>query len=308
MGTGRAVEPAISDAWLEEIAEHVGPRLPLSAPELAALVPRAAGGGDVTSLAALSRSFARAGRLAPFRVVRRGAVEIAVTPGSADLVALLYESATRQVNAWGLTEIDDVLDRVAILGASDPAAMTVTTARRLLSALPQLRWLDERHIWFSFVGERSPLGRAIEKVLSIADAVDVETLRDALAKHHHIMRRTPRPALEVFLTAIAGCRLSDGILTAVSRPAASLSKDERALVERLRALGGQAAREELEPASARSASALLAWRRLVRRSPLVLPTADGRLRLVGHVEAGAGLVGAGLEQRPLVARDGAALA
>jgi hypothetical protein len=302
----RAEEPAISDAWLEEIAEHIGPRLPLSAPELAALVPRAAGGGDVTSLAALSRSFARAGRLAPFRVVRRGAVEIAVTPGSADLVALLYESATRQVNAWGLTEIDDVLDRVAILGASVPAGMTVTIARRLLSALPQLRWLDERHIWFSFVGERSPFGRAIGKVFSIAHAVDVETLRAALAKHHHVIRRMPRPALESFLTEIAGCGLSDGDVTApASRPRASLSKDERALVERLRALGGQAARAELEPPSARSPSALLAWRRLVRRSPLVVPTTDGRLRLVGH---GPVDVGAGLEPRPAGARHGVALA
>jgi hypothetical protein len=115
--------------------------------------------------------------------------------------------ATRQVAAWGLSEVDEVAARVRALSAS-PAGNTIV--RRVLVAMPGLRWLDDRKRWFSFVGESSPLGNIIRKSFGATRMVELGALISTLATRSLAARRAPPPTLARYLSEIAGCEIVGG--------------------------------------------------------------------------------------------------
>jgi hypothetical protein len=196
-----------SAAALVEIARRLRAELPLTGPELRALFPSEGFARAPEPLRALLRAFVAAGVAAPFRLVRRAESTIAVAPGSAGVARVACEEASRQVAAWGLSEVDEVAARVERLSES---AAGGTIVRRVLVALPRLRWLDERMGWFSFVGERSPLAKAVERAFAQADALPASTLVTTLLGGSASARRAPIPVLMRYLSEIAGCEIVDG--------------------------------------------------------------------------------------------------
>jgi hypothetical protein len=87
-----------------------------------------------------------------------------------------------------------------------------TIVRRVLVALPRLRWLDARMGWFSFAGERSPLGKAVARVVAEGEARPLDDVVAALTASSASARRTPVPVLLRYLSEIAGCDIVDGVL------------------------------------------------------------------------------------------------
>ncbi|HVZ73528.1 MAG TPA: hypothetical protein VHJ20_14215 [Polyangia bacterium] len=205
--------------WLRELAGRVADQLPLTRADLDDLLARDGRGGAIPSLGALARAFHDVGLVAPFRVVRRGGAEIAISPGAVGVVAPVYENAARQVTAWGLTSVDDVVERVAALGAS-PVSRTV--ARRLLVALPRLRWLDVERTWFSLANERSAAGRAVARAFLSARALPVDALVASLAVRHAAFRRAPAEVVARYLADVAGCNVEGGLAHAPARKPTTL--------------------------------------------------------------------------------------
>ena len=101
----------------------------------------------------------------------------------------------------------------SLRAASASATLAVretTLVRRVLVALPRLRWLDDRMRWFSFTGERSPLGKTVERLFADADAIPIDVLVAALAASSVSARRTPPPVLTRYLSEISACDIVDG--------------------------------------------------------------------------------------------------
>jgi len=192
---------------LFNVARRLRAVLPLTGTELRALYPDETFARATDPLRALARACAAAGVAAPFRLVRRGGSTIAVAPGSAGLARAACEEAARQVAAWGVADVADVASRVECLSES---AVGETIVRRVLVALPRLRWLDPRMRFFSFVNERSPLGKTVERLFAEREVVPLDQLLTTLAEGSAAARRTPGPVLARYLAEIAGCVVVEG--------------------------------------------------------------------------------------------------
>lgn len=192
---------------LVDVARRLRDRLPLAPTELRALLPEFLPARGPTPLRALLAAFQDAGMTPPFRIVGRNGNEIAVPVGAAGLAQSVSETASRQVVAWGIAEVSEVAGRVAVL-AGTPGGETMV--RRVLVALPRLRWLDERMTWFSFVEERSALRKAVDRIFKGAQAMKIVELAVELAKQARAVRRAPISVLTRYLTDIAGYAVVGG--------------------------------------------------------------------------------------------------
>jgi hypothetical protein len=186
---------------LVDVARRLRDRLPLAPGELPNLLPEFLPARGPTPLRALLAAFQDAGMTPPFRIVGRNGNEIAVAVGAAGVAQSVAECASRQVVAWGIAEVSEVAGRVAVL-AGTPGGETMV--RRVLVALPRLRWLDDRMTWFSFVEERSALRKAVDRIFKGVPAMKIVELAVELAKQARAVRRTPISVLSRYLTDIAG--------------------------------------------------------------------------------------------------------
>lgn len=206
-GGGMATAPRRAPESLVDVARRLRDRLPLAPTELRALLPEFLPARGPTPLRALLAAFQDAGMTPPFRIVGRNGNEIAVPVGAAGLAQSVSETASRQVVAWGIAEVSEVAGRVAVL-AGTPGGETMV--RRVLVALPRLRWLDERMTWFSFVEERSALRKAVDRIFKGAQAMKIVELAVELAKQARAVRRAPISVLTRYLTDIAGYAVVGG--------------------------------------------------------------------------------------------------
>jgi hypothetical protein len=206
-GGGMAMAPRRAPESLVDVARRLRDRLPLAPTELRALLPEFLPARGPTPLRALLAAFQDAGMTPPFRIVGRNGNEIAVPVGAAGLAQSVSETASRQVVAWGIAEVSEVAGRVAVL-AGTPGGETMV--RRVLVALPRLRWLDERMTWFSFVEERSALRKAVDRIFKGAQAMKIVELAVELAKQARAVRRAPISVLTRYLTDIAGYAVVGG--------------------------------------------------------------------------------------------------
>lgn len=206
-GSTPAPRRAPGSLALVDVARRLRDRLPLAPSELRALLPEFLPARGPRPLRALLAAFQDAGMTPPFRIVGRNGNEIAVPVGAAGIAQSVSETASRQVVAWGIAEVSEVAGRVAVL-AGTPGGETMV--RRVLVALPRLRWLDERMTWFSFVEERSALRKAVERIFKGARAMKIVELAVELAKQARAVRRAPISVLTRYLTDIAGYAVVGG--------------------------------------------------------------------------------------------------
>ncbi|HXI55251.1 MAG TPA: hypothetical protein VNO55_04295, partial [Polyangia bacterium] len=191
-------------ARLDAISTLLRSAMPVSASQLNRLLLEQGLTRKPVSVVALLSEYARAELTPPFRILRAQGVEILVSPGSVDLSARIVSTTAHCIADWGLTSIEVVADRVR---AAEGSLASEDRVRRLLMALPRLRWLDEGADWFSFTGERSRLRRAVRKILAVADRVLFADLRSALAKGRSYLLHAPLRALERYLSDLADCEV-----------------------------------------------------------------------------------------------------
>ncbi len=200
---------------LDDIARLLARLLPISGAELGRVLVDEGVASAPVALAHLIAVYRGLDRPIPFRMVMCGGMEIAVAADNHGFAATVTSTAVRLVSHWGLSTVDSLINRVAVL-RSAPANRAF--ACRLLVALPRLRWLDDAMEWFSFLGDRSRLARAIAKMFAVARRVSIRDLRRALEKGRARGPELPTPVLERYLEDIAGCQIEDGLVS-IGQPA-----------------------------------------------------------------------------------------
>ncbi|MEA2700624.1 MAG: hypothetical protein QOI66_4895 [Myxococcales bacterium] len=267
-------------ANLDDIAALLAAHLPLPSADVGPLIVRHGVTMPALTVPALAELYRSADRPVPFQVIRSQGVEIAVPQGSHGLMAAVGATAVRLCSLWGVVTTTMIADRVHVLRSAE---VTLPMVKRLLVALPRLRWLDDRMQWFAMTGDRSGLRQAVAKVFAVADPIDCHDMRQALNKGRAAAQEIPGPVLDRYLRVIADAELDErGLCHRSTGERAALEPAEATLVRLLADGGGQMAADALRRAAATLSLSLPAVARLVKTSPLFLPGPDDRVGLVGH--------------------------
>jgi hypothetical protein len=286
-------------AWPFAAAELDRQSFPLPDPErVAERLPFAEGNVEVLrsseqempaplSLVNLARLYQARGQRVPFRILRRAGMTIAVASDMHAAAAAVIRSVLHMVENWGIVTTEAVAARAETLASS---VVSVEVARRTLAALPRTCWLDgPDQKWLSLRGRAGHVGIAIRKVFSVSARVQLHELRTALSKAAPALLDVPKKALERYLVEIAGCTVDGTLVRRLNPlPISALSRGEAILVSLVETAGDDI---ELSVLRRRSLDASLpdtTLGRLLRLSPLVLPGAGDRIRVIGERAPGGG--------------------
>ncbi len=120
---------------------------------------------------------------------RRHQVELVVAEGEAELVATATEAARREIYYHGIATLEHVCRQVA---KRSPGRAKQRTVLKALEALPGFVRLDRKEGWFRVASiARHGLPKTIEKVLSVANEIDVGALREAMSRNRRLWREPP---------------------------------------------------------------------------------------------------------------------
>ena len=270
--------PGVLAATTDEITALLVTLLPLRGAEVGTLLVQHRVVTAPLTLRALAELYAAAGQTVPFQIIHRDGVEIAVPTGSRGLATLVAAAAVRLVALGGVATAEMVAERVRVMARAE---VTAAMVKRLLIALPRLRWLDDHMEWFSLTGDRSPMRQAIAKVFAVHDRVDRSELRAALEKVSGA-RHLPPEILDAYLSAVADCELdSRAVNPRAAAERVSLGGSEARLVALLATAGGELSRAALRRASFESGLSWATVTRLLKASPLLVTGPGDRVRLIG---------------------------
>jgi hypothetical protein len=209
----------------------------------------------------------------PFAVLRREGFVIAVPGGKLALAATIHGLAVRAVVNWGMAQVG----RIGFLSnADDPAFVT-----SVLSAKDSFRWLDEALGWFWFESERSPLVRAIAKVLQVAPAVDLDDLTAALFRRWAPENVPSRKALQALCGQVSLFRMRRSTVSLANPAESALTPADRSVVTLFQEFGPQIEGHRLPEIAASLNVPCAQLGRHLRGSPFVLEPSPGVFRLVG---------------------------
>ncbi len=155
-----------------------------------------------------------------------------------ELVAFDAIRATlrRTVEHHGCTSIAQVLRAVG-----DRPAVTLDLVRRMVDVDAGVRWLDRDAGWFWRPGaKRNRLVARLQKILTVAEGLDVVSLRAALLRDPRLEHQVPPgPVLAELCRALDGMQVERGgsRVRAIRRRPEFLSPVERAVVDVLRRHG-----------------------------------------------------------------------
>ncbi len=130
----------------------------------------------------------------PFRILRRGAMALVVTPSQYINAERVQSVAVRTVASWGAASTSQLS-----LHADVPDADFVT---RVVQAHSEFQWLDQCTGWFWFANPRSRLVRAIGVAQFKLETPEIENLASALFAHRPIEFVLPSPVLAALLQQI----------------------------------------------------------------------------------------------------------
>jgi hypothetical protein len=254
-------------------------QLPLSAHELGRFLVAEAFTPAPLAPAELAAAYKQLGQPPPFRVIRFRGAEIAVPPEARATAVAVTTTAAQFVRWWGVAEISSIVGRMWTTRPRGEAA-EATFVRRVLAAMPQLRWLDGNLEWFSLRGLVSRLHRAVRKVFGVLGQVARADLLSVLWKGHSALGHPPAGVMIRYLTDVLDCEV-DGETVRLRAPlrSAALTPGEQLLVEALREAGGELGFAELKRAVG---DRLPAWkiRHLLEGSPLFVLSGPSRVRLI----------------------------
>jgi hypothetical protein len=213
----------------------------------------------------------------PFAVLRREGFVIAVPGGKLALAATIHGLAVRAVVNWGMAQVG----RIAFLSNADSPEFVVA----VLSAKDSFRWLDERLGWFWFESERSPLVRAIAKVLQVAPVVDLDDLMAALFRRWAPENVPSRRALQALCGQVPIFRVRRSTVSLADGADASLTPSDQSVITLFRDFGPHIEGHRLPEIAATLGVPLAQLGRNLRGSPFVLEPSPGVFRLVGSPAA-----------------------
>jgi len=198
--------------------------------------------------------------------------------------------ATRFVRTWGFTTVGMVATRFRLTTTGD--APRSVMARRALSSLRDLRWLDEEHEWFTLLDSDSPMGSAFAKIVAVFGTVDGQDLLLALGKRHSF-GDAPERVVRAYLDELVSRHKRARAWSA--RTSSAPTREERIVVECLRGAGGTGELAVLRRAAELNSISADGLMRTLSRSPLFVRVARGTFALISHAPVGATF---GLAPRP----------
>jgi hypothetical protein len=210
----------------------------------------------------------------------RDGAEIVAAPAAPvvhGVAAAIIATATGFVSWWGLANINSLAERVRTLKATP---IDAAAARRVLCGVPQLRWLDDDHEWFSLRGETTRFTLLVRKVFGVVGRIARRDLVATLLKGQPPALVPPARVVERYLTEVADCEVEgDHVRPRFPDRATALTVGERMLVDALRAGGGELPLADLRT---RLGGDLPEWkvRHLVRSSPLFVRPDPRCVRLI----------------------------
>jgi hypothetical protein len=146
-----------------------------------------------------------------FRLDRSGERVLAVPPEARNLGRTIHSEAARAVSRWGVSTVADVASEVSVRSGEKIREEVV---RDVLTSDPRFRWLDEEGGWFWLKGlPRNRLLNFMEKILSVADEVDVSELRRGVSRHYRMKGFAPPSRVLLSLCAqLEGYKVEDRIV------------------------------------------------------------------------------------------------
>jgi hypothetical protein len=186
--------------------------------------------------------------------------------------------ATRFVRTWGFTTVGMVAQRFRLTTTCN--APRSVLARRALSGLRDLRWLDAEHEWFTLLESDSPTSTAFAKIVTVLGAVDRQDLLLALGKRHSF-GDAPERVVGAYLDELISRHQRARAWSARPSDASDPTREERMVVECLRDAGGVAEISVLRRAAKTRLISAEALMRALSRSPLFARVARGTYGLIG---------------------------
>jgi hypothetical protein len=273
---GGWIPTPLLDRTLTLIAE----RLPASEPELSRRIGAAGLARGPVDLARIERAARFRDTAPPFSILRREGFVVAVPAGKLALAATIHGLAVRAVVNWGLA----LVSRIAFLASAEDAGFVTA----VLGAKESFRWLDERLGWFWFESDRSPLVRAIAKVLQVASTVELDDLGAALFRRWAPENVPSRKALQVLCSQVPQFRLRRGTVSLAASPdeVAPLSGVDQAVVDLFTRFGPVIEGHRLPEIAGAVTMGVAQLGRALRASPFVLEPRPGIFRRVGASQNG----------------------
>jgi hypothetical protein len=263
---------------LDRALEVIATRLPASEADLSKRIVSAGLARAPVDLARIERAARFREAPPPFAVLRREGFVIAVPSGKLALAATIHGLAVRAVVNWGMAQVG----RIAFLSNADDGDFVTL----VLSAKESFRWLDERLGWFWFESERSPLVRAIAKVLQVAAAVDLDDLTAALFRRWAPENVPSRRALQALCGQVSMFRVRRSTVSLANPGEAALTPSDQSVVTLFRDFGPLIEGHRLPEIAATLNVPCAQLGRHLRGSPFVLEPAPGVFRLVGSPDSG----------------------
>jgi hypothetical protein len=263
---------------LDRTLDLIATQLPASEAELSKRVVSAGLARAPVDLARIERAARFRDAPPPFAVLRRDGFVIAVPAGKLAMAATIHGLAVRAVVNWGMAQVG----RIAFLSNADDN--TFVTA--VLSAKDSFRWLDDRLGWFWFESERSPLVRAIAKVLQVAPVVDLDDLTAALFRRWAPENVPSRRALQALCGQVTMFRVRRSTVSLANPSEAALTPSDRSVVTLFRDFGPLIEGHRLPEIAVALNLPTAQLGRQLRGSPFVLEPSPGVFRLVGSPEVG----------------------
>lgn len=129
------------------------------------------------------------GRNVPFIITKVGGKRLALAPDMENIAGVISQASRRAIEHWGVSTVADVAARATErAGTSIDADLVI----HVLSEKSDFRWLDESGGWFWLSSvPRNRLLNQIEKVLSVAERIDVTELRAGVSRHHRMKGVAP---------------------------------------------------------------------------------------------------------------------
>lgn len=217
----------------------------------------------------------------PFTLVETGEEPVAVPTHVRDAVDPLLRAARRSAEAWGLTNVDEVLSELG-RGTHRPTRSTVSA---VLSCFEEFAWLDRSRTWFWLPQGRNRLREQLTRTMTVARRVSFDDLREALLRTYRKHELSiPRSVLTAWIEQVQDVQLHGDEVVASDRGARdleALSTTERTLVALLREHGPVLERKKLEELGTRRGLKRGTLQQRLENSPILLPWSSDRVGLTG---------------------------
>lgn len=157
------------------------------------------------------------GRSVPFAITKVGGKRLVLPPNMENVTNVISQIARRAIEHWGVTTIADVAAQ-----ASERTDIPINTdlVRNVISEKEDFQWLDEASGWFWLSSvPRNRLLNQIEKILSVAEKIDVSELRTGVSRHHRMKGVAPtKQVLLELCRQTPWCRVEGSMIITDSPP------------------------------------------------------------------------------------------